>query len=91
MFDLLKTFSAPMKKNKNLEKQKLEIIKWVTELNDDTALKRIEMLRQNSTQTDWWIEISNEEKSAIEKGLADVRAGRVKPNRAAKKLYEKWV
>jgi hypothetical protein len=75
----------------NLEKEKLEIIKWVTNLRDDTAIQRLRMLRVNSKKSDWWNEITEEEKTAIDKGLADIKAGRVKPHKEAKKLYEKWL
>lgn len=75
----------------NLEKEKLEIIKWVTNLKDDTAIERLRMLRENPRKVDWWKEITDEEKTAIDKGLADIKAGRVKPHREARKLYEKWL
>jgi len=75
----------------SLEKEKLEIIKWVTNLTDDTAIERLRMLRQHPKKTDWWNEISQEEKNVIDKGLADIKAGRVKPHKEAKKLYEKWL
>lgn len=75
----------------NIEKEKLEIIKWVTSLKDNTAFERLRMLRKNSNKKDWWHEISEDEKASIEKGLADIRAGRVKPHKEARKLYEKWL
>ncbi len=75
----------------NLEKEKLEIIKWVTGLKDNTAIEKLRMLRENPRKLDWWNEITDEEKTAIDKGLADIKAGRVKPHKEAKKLYEKWL
>jgi predicted transcriptional regulator len=75
----------------NIEKEKLEIIKWITSLKDDTAIERLKMLRENPRKLDWWNEITDEEKTAIDKGLADIKAGRVKPHKEAKKLYEKWL
>ena len=78
-------------KNSNIEKEKLEIIKWVTNLKDNTAIERIKMLRENPRKSDWWNEITEEEKLAIDKGLADIKAGRVKSHKEAKKLYEKWL
>ncbi len=75
----------------NIEKEKLEIIKWVTTLKDETSIERLKMLRNNRSKTDWWNEISEEEKNAIDKGLADIKAGRVKPHKEVKKLYEKWL
>ena len=77
--------------NLNMEREKLEIIKWVTSLKDDTAIERLRMLRANPRKLDWWNEITDEEKSAIDKGLADIKAGRVKPHKEAKRLYEKWL
>ncbi len=75
----------------NVEKEKLEIIKWVTNLKNNTAIERLRMLRANPRKLDWWNEITDEEKTAIDKGLADIKAGRVKPHKEAKKLYEKWL
>lgn len=79
-------------KDLNVEKEKLEIIKWVTGLKDNMAIERLKILRQTSKKkTDWWDEITDEEKAAIDKGLEDIKAGRVRPHREAKKLYEKWL
>jgi len=78
-------------KDLNIEKEKLDIIKWVTGLKDRTAIERLRMLRQHPTKMDWWDEITEEEKTAIDKGLEDIKAGRVKPHSEAKKLYEKWL
>ena len=78
-------------KDLNVEKEKLEIIKWVTGLKDNTAIERLKMLREKPKMSDWWDEITDEERAAIDKGLEDIKAGRVKPHREAKKLYEKWL
>lgn len=75
----------------NLKKEKLEIIKWVTGLKDNTSIEKLRMLRESPRKIDWWNEIADEEKTAIDKGLADLKAGRVKPHKEAKKLYEKWL
>lgn len=75
----------------NLEKEKLEIIKWVTSLKDDTAIEKLRLLREQPKKTDWWTEITEEERAAIDKGLEDIKAGRVTPHKEAKKLYEKWL
>lgn len=75
----------------NVEKEKLEIIKWVTSLTDSTTIEGLRVLRQKSAKADWWTEITDEERAAIDKGLNDIKAGRVKPHAEAKKLYEKWL
>jgi hypothetical protein len=78
-------------KDSNVEKEKLEIIKWVTGLKDNTTIERLKMLREKPKKIDWWNEITDEERAAIDKGLEDIKAGRVKPHREAKKLYERWL
>lgn len=75
----------------NVEKEKLEIIKWVTSLKDNTALERLNMLRTCKKKIDWWSEITAEEKAAIDKGLEDIKSGRMKAHKEARKLYERWL
>lgn len=75
----------------NIEKDKLEIIKWVTTLKDEASIERLKMLKDSRLKTDWWDQVSDEEISAIDKGLADIKAGRIKPHKEVKKLYEKWL
>ena len=75
----------------NVDQEKLEIIKWVTGLKDKTALERLRLMKANPKKSDWWNEVAEEEKSAIEKGLDDIKAGRIKPHKDAKRLYEKWL
>lgn len=75
----------------SLEQDKLEIIKWVTTLKDDTSIEKLKLLRDHPKKLDWWDEITDEEKNAIDKGLADIKVGRVKPHKEVRKLYEKWL
>lgn len=78
-------------KESEVEKEKLEIIKWITSLQDKDAIEKLRMLRSSPPKKDWWDEIADEEKAAIDKGLEDIKAGRVKPHKEAKKLYAKWL
>ena len=78
-------------KESSVEKEKLDIIKWVTGLKDRDAIEKLRMLRDSPKKLDWWNEITDEEKTAIDKGIEDIRAGRVKPHKEAKKLYAKWL
>lgn len=76
-------------KESNIEKEKLDIIKWVTTLKDETSIERLKMLKNSRTKADWWDEILEEEKKAIDRGLEDIKADRVKTHKEVKKLYEK--
>ncbi len=75
----------------NIEKDKLEIIKWVTTLKDETAIERLKLLKDSGSKTDWWDQISEAEKNAIDVGLADFKAGRITPHEDVKKLYGSWL
>lgn len=75
----------------NLEKERKELIDWVSNLTDTNAINKLMFLKNNQNKVDWWDEITDEEKSSIEKGLADIKAGRVIPHSEVKKIYEKWL
>jgi hypothetical protein len=57
----------------NIEGEKLILIEWIKNLQDDSTIEKIKMLKENPEHTDWWKEITEEEKASIEKGLADVK------------------
>lgn len=69
---------------------KIELIQWLTTLEDSALIQKIIELRKNETK-DWWNDIADEEKKSIELGLADAENGKLKPNSAAKKIYGKWL
>ena len=75
----------------DIEKEKLKIIRWVKTLKDDSSIERLKALRDRSKRPDWWAEISHEEKAAIDKGIADIKAGRVRPHKEVRKFYERWL
>lgn len=75
----------------NLDKEKKILIDWINKLNDEYIIERIKMLKDNLKETDWWEEISDEEKASIERGLEDVQQGRISSHEKVKKNYEKWL
>jgi hypothetical protein len=75
----------------SIERDKLEIIKWVTSLKDETSIERLKLLKDQKRKTDWWDEISESEKNAIEQGLDDIKAGRIKSHKEVKRGYAKWL
>ena len=75
----------------NLDSEKLKIIDWIANTKDESIIARIKLLKDHSKETDWWDEISDAEKASIERGLEDIKAGRVIDHSEVKKLYEKWL
>jgi predicted transcriptional regulator len=71
--------------------QKLDIIRWVTELTDPSTLVLLSSIKARSTsRQDWWNTLSLEEQAAIDRGLNDVANGNLTSHSEVKKRYEQW-
>jgi hypothetical protein len=75
----------------NLETEKQKIIEWIKGLSDQSLIEKIKLIKENKLPSDWWDEISEEEKLSIERGIEDIRSGRIIPHDQVKKHYEKWL
>ena len=56
----------------DIQSLKLDLIQWLTQLKDVNTLKQLSAIKEGS---DWWDEISDEERSAIDSGLAELDKG----------------
>lgn len=79
-----------MKIEKNILNQKLELIQWLSTVEDKSTIEKLIELK-NKENEDWWNSISMNEKQSIENGLDDAKLGKIKPHSSVKKLYEKWL
>ena len=67
---------------------KLELIEWLTKLEDDETIDYLKIVKaSNVSHVDWWHELTVEQKTGIERGLQDVDAGRVTPHEKVKQKY----
>ena len=73
-----------------LQNKKLELIQWLSTIEDTTIIEKIMDLRKKET-SDWWNSIYEAEKKSINKGLKDAESGKLKSHSSARKLYEKWL
>jgi len=74
----------------NLQNKKIELIQWLSTLNDKSLIDKLMKLREKE-RTDWWNEIASHEKASIEKGTQDADDGKLTSHSTAKKIYEKWL
>jgi hypothetical protein len=74
----------------NIQDKKIELIQWLSTLNDISVIEKIIKLRERE-KTDWWNKISSSEKKSIEQGIKDADSGKLRPHSEAKKIYEKWL
>ena len=70
------------------EALKLELIEWLAHLDDDDTITYLKIVKDSSeTGSDWWQDLTNEQKAGIESGLKDIDAGRVTPHDQVKDKY----
>ena len=60
---------------------KLELIEWLTKLNDNNTLDFLKIVKESHKDNqDWWLDLTNEQKKGIERGLNDISLGKVTPH-----------
>lgn len=79
-----------MNKDLTIQTKKIELIQWLSNIEDMAILEKITELRKQQNK-DWYSSISEDEKQSIEQGLEDAENGKLNPHSTARKLYEKWL
>lgn len=74
----------------DLENKKIELIQWLSTINDKSLIEKLLKLREKE-KTDWWNEISATEKQSIEKGIQDADNEKLTSHSNVKGIYEKWL
>jgi predicted transcriptional regulator len=60
----------------DIQLEKLELIKLLAETENPSIIKDIKKIFHREKK-DWWEDLSDEQKAAIEEGLDDIKNGRV--------------
>lgn len=79
-----------MKVELKILNKKLELIQWLSTIEDSSIIEKINDLRKKES-SDWWNRISENERKSIELGLKDAESGKLNSHSSARKLYEKWL
>lgn len=79
-----------MKAEINLQIKKLELIQWLSTIEDSSVLNKIIEIKLQESK-DWWDLVSDAEKKAIDSGIEDAENGKLNTHATARKLYEKWL
>jgi predicted transcriptional regulator len=72
-----------------LAAKKLDIISWITNLKDESILRKIESLREE--ETDWWDTIGEDERAEIVEGLSQLDRGESVAHEEVMAKYKKWL
>jgi hypothetical protein len=62
----------------NLQAKKLELVQLIINTEKPSILKKVEDVFKN--KADWWDEISEDERTSIEQGLAEADRGELIPH-----------
>jgi len=70
------------------ETLKKEIIDWLSSLDDKATLEYLKVVKDTESQTsDWWNDLTNEQKTKIHAGLKDLKEGNVISHQEVKSKY----
>ncbi len=72
----------------NIQNKKVELIQWLTTLDDEAIIEQLIDLRNNHLK-DWWKDLSQPEIESIEMGIQDANQGKFVSHAEARKIYEK--
>ena len=71
-----------------LETTKLELIEWLTNLEDEATIAYLkEMKDATETDQDWWDALTAPQQQSIERGLNDIEEGKVSSHESVKAKY----
>ena len=72
-----------------LAAKKLDIISWITNLKDESVLRKIDSLRKE--EADWWDIIGEDERAEILEGLSQLDRGESVAHEQVMAKYKKWL
>ena len=80
-----------MDKNLQIQNKKLELIQWLSTIEDLNFLEKISEFISRENKKDWADQISDTERQSIEKGIAQADAGKLNPHSKAREIYGKRI
>ncbi|WP_227626041.1 hypothetical protein [Geofilum rubicundum] len=67
---------------------KLELIEWLAKLEDNETIEYLKIVKDSkTTNNDWWNDLTETQKSGIERGLSDIKEGRTRSHEDVKNKY----
>jgi len=76
----------------NMQSQKLDLIEWISKLNDSSVIEKLRAIKDNYAKSkDWYADLNDEALASINRGLQDIEEGRLNSHDSAKQIYEKYL
>lgn len=74
----------------DIEAQKVRLIERITQVENQAILEQINAILEQD-ETDFYDDLTDEQKASARKGVAQVKSGETVPHAEIKKMYEKWL
>ena len=74
-----------------IQNKKLELIQWLSTIEDLNFLEKISEFISRENKKDWADQISDAERQSIEKGIEQADAGKLNPHSKAREIYGKRI
>ena len=68
--------------NEILNEMKLNLIYWINQISDANLISFLEEIRNSRSKSDWWNELSEQQKKIIISGLKDAEDGKLNSSRS---------
>ena len=79
-----------MKTDTQILYKKIDLIQWLSSLEDKVIIEKLLQFRKAETK-DWWETTSDQVKASVIKGIEDANKKKLKSHSSARKLYERWL
>jgi len=73
----------------DIQAEKLNLIKWLTSVDEPDVIERLIALKKEQ-HLDWWDTITDDERAEIEQGLAEADRGEILSHEEVMSKYQKW-
>ena len=80
-----------MDPNLQIQNKKLELIQWLSTIEDLNFLEKISEFISRENKKDWADLITDAERQSIEKGIKQADAGKLNPHSKAREIYGKRI
>jgi len=71
-----------------LAADKLELIEWLKNLDDDEIISYLLIVKNSKeSNSDWWDDLTDDQKLAVQRGLDDIDNGRITPHNEITQKY----
>ena len=76
----------------NIQAEKLDLIEWISRLNDTSIIDKLRQIKKDYSESKgWWDTLKKEELESIHRGLKDFEEGRIHSHESAREIYEKYL